>query len=144
MNVVSIAWLFGIISLMYILAQLIVIGVAVYFWRRYPRPSLYLAIMATLEVGGSLMQNAIQFMLNWGTMQTTNLLLVQIMGASIRFVAHILAMCFLVAAVYVARRPSTVVSQGILSTTGTPGMEGGDRANALDPANPYTPPRQPR
>lgn len=129
---------------MYILAQLIVIGVAIYFWRRYPRPSLYLAIMATLEVGGAVIQNIIQFTLSWGAMQSTNLMLVQVMGASIRFVAHILAMCFLVAAVYVARRPSSVVVQGVSPSSGTPGMEGHDQTQVLNPSNPYTPPRQPR
>lgn len=146
----SIGFLFLFITVMYIVIQISLIGVAIYFWKRYPRPSLYLALMASIEILGSLLQSGLQyglqFMMNWGTRPFNDVMFLNAMTSLVRFAAHILAMCFLVMAVYVARRPNTPSTPPSNDPTplGTPGMENGDQAFLIDPKNPYTPPRQPR
>jgi hypothetical protein len=129
---------------MYLLAQCALIGVAIYFWRRYPRPSFYLASMAMLELAGSLMQTGIQFTISWRWLPIDNALLVQVIASMIRFGAHVFAMCFLVAAVYVARQQRATVPSDNSLPSETPGMEGQDQAFSLDPSNPYAAPRLPR
>ena len=62
----SIGFVFTFINLMNIAAYVVLLVVAIYFWRRYPRPSLYLAIRAVLEIFGSLLQTAFQVVLSWG------------------------------------------------------------------------------
>jgi hypothetical protein len=136
--------LFTAINLMYIVAHLLLIGVAVYFWRRYPRPSLYLASMAALELMGSVLQSGVMMLLNWGSLASQNVLLIQAFASLIRFGAHVLAMVCLVMAVYVARRPRSSASSGNSLPAGTPGMEGQDQAQILDATNPYAPSRQHR
>lgn len=129
---------------MYLLAHCTLIGVAIYFWRRYPRPSFYLACMAMLELAGSLMQTGIQLTISWRWLAIDNAMLVQVIASMIRFGAHVLAMCFLVAAVYVARQPRATVRGANSLPSETPGMEGQDQAFSLDPSNPYAAPRLPR
>jgi hypothetical protein len=137
----SIGYVFAFINLMYIVAQLLLLVVAIYFWRRYPRPSQYLAIAAALEVFGTIFQTALPFFLSRGF---TPVLVVHSLTSLIRLGVHVLAMCFIVMAVYVARRPNSIPATGTPLQPGTPGMENGDQAFILDPNNPYSPPRQPR
>ena len=141
----TVGFLFTFINLIYIVAQLLLLVVAVYFWRRYPRPSLYLATMASLEVFGTVLQTALQFAFNWGFLPNIDrYLFVHSLASLIRLAVHLLAMFFLAMAVYVARRPSPVPTTVTSPPPRTPGMENSDQAFSLDPSNPYTPPRQPR
>ncbi len=129
---------------MYIVAQLVLLGVAIFFWRRYPRPSLYLAVMALLEVFGSVLQTVFQYTFSfWGGVGMDGLV-AHSLSSLIRLAIHVLALFFLVMAVYVARRPHAIPTTGPTPQPGTPGMESGDAAFSLDPKNPYSPPRQPR
>ena len=128
---------------MYIAIQLLLLVVAVFFWRRYPRPSLYLAIMAGLELFGTLLHTALQFISNWASLPIDGLF-AHSLSSLIRLAIHAIAMCFLVLAVYVARRPTQLPATGLSPNLGTPGMENSDQAFNLDPKNPYSPPRQPR
>ena len=52
--------MFSLISVMYVVPQLLLIAVAAFFWKRYPRPSLYLALMASLELLGSMERSRFQ------------------------------------------------------------------------------------
>ncbi len=128
---------------MYVVVHVVLVVVAIFFWRRYPRPSLYLAAMMALEVIGILTQMGLQFFFSRVSLPIDSMLVVSI-GAMIRLLIHILAMGCLVMAVYVGRGPNT--ERGGISSgkPGVPGMEGSDQAFALDSNNPYSPPRQPR
>ncbi len=138
----SIAYLFAFINLLNVVAYLSLLVVAICFWRRYPRPSLYLGIMASLELFGSVLQPALQVVLTAGGI--SEVMLAQAFVSLLRLVAHAVALCFLVLAVYVARRPGPFPTTTAPLASGTPGMENGDQAFLLDPTNPYSPPRQPR
>ena len=140
----SVGILFTLINLMYIAAQVVLLVVALVFWHRYPRPSLYLAIMAALEIFGSVLQIAIQAVLSWGLIAGGVGLMEHAVSSFVRLAIHLFAMCFLAFAVYVARRPNPSPGQSISLQPPTPGMENSDRAVTLDPNNPYSPPRQPR
>lgn len=97
-----------------------------------------------LELGGALLQTGIQLTISWRWLPLDNGLLVQVIASIIRFGAHVFAMCFLVAAVYVARQPRATVPGDNSLSSETPGMEGQDQAFSLDPSNPYAAPRLPR
>ena len=140
----SIGFLFTFINLMNIAAYVVLLVVAIYFWRRYPRPSLYLAIGAALEIFGSLLQTAVQVVLGWGIVLGGDGIMAHAVSSFVRMAIHLFAMCFLVLAVYVARRTTPAPGQTTSPQLPTPGMENSDRAVTLDPNNPYSPPRQPR
>lgn len=140
----SLGLLFTFVNLMYVVAQLVLLVVAVFFWRHYPRPSLYLAITACLEVFGSLLQTGLQALAAGPLAANGNGLFAHSFSSLIRLAIHLAAMFFLVMAVYVARRPVQGPAKDSSPEPGTPGMENGERAFSLDPMNPYSPPRQPR
>lgn len=126
---------------MYIVAQLTILVIAVFNWRRYPRPSLYLAIMASLEVMGTIMQTGLPLIVQ---QMGIDALLVHALSSLVRMAIHLAAMCFLVLAVYVGRREVQSPASNVSPQLGTPGMENADPSFLLDPKNPYSPPRQPR
>jgi len=77
-------------NLFYIVSQLLLLVVAAYFWKRYPRPSLYLAIMASLEVFGSVLQTALQFVFNWGLVSQIDVIFLHVFASSIALAVHFL------------------------------------------------------
>ena len=139
----SIGFVFTFINLMSIAAYVVLLVVALYFWRRYPRPSLYLAIGAALEIFGSVLQTALQVVLSRGIVPGDGIAAHAILSL-VRLAVHLFAMCFLALAVYVARRPHLSPGQATSPQPPTPGMENSDQAFTLDAINPYSPPRQPR
>ena len=140
----SIGFLFSLITLVYIASQTVLLVVAIVFWRRYPRPSLYLAVMAVLEIFGSLLQTVFQAVLSWGVIAGGDGIVAHAISSFVRLAIHLVALCFLALAVYVARRPNSFPEQTTTPQSPTPGMENSDQAFTLDPQNPYSPPRQTR
>lgn len=144
MSTNAIGLLFSFITLIYILAQLALVIVGICFWSRYPRPSLYLIVMASLEMLGAMLQSALQYLSMSGVFANINNLVAHAAVSIVRLGFHLLALFFLVMAVYVARRPSPKPLTPGFPPQGTSGSGKGEQALSLDPSNPYTPPRQPR